>query len=130
MGVERADRVVALQGLLLTGVRDYGTGDAVARCSTRMLATAASLDYVLMLATGTAGVRIAERDASHAIAEGFARGVDDALALLRAILDDDHDFGTDFVRDQVPALRAAIQAEDLASDDRTFALIALASDVS
>ena len=37
-----------------------------------MLATAASLDYVLMLVTDTAGTRIPENDAQRAIRDGLA----------------------------------------------------------
>jgi hypothetical protein len=119
-----------LQSLLLTGVRDYGAGPAVARRQTHVLASAAALDYVLMLASGTAGTRIPAADAERAIAEGFGRGADDALVLLRAIVDDAPEGGIEFVRDQIPALRAALEAEHLASDERRFALIALASDAA
>jgi hypothetical protein len=80
------------------------------------LASAAALDYVLMLATQTA--------------DGIARAVDDALLLLRAIAASNDRRVHAFVRDGVRTLQTAIAAENLAGDKRRFALLALAHDVS
>ncbi len=130
MGVDRALNVVALQKLLMSGVRTYREQFAVAAHTHRIMATAASLDYVLMLATGTAGTRIPTDDAQRAIRDGLARAVDDALLLLRAIVDVGDPAGLVFARDGVRTIRAAIEAETLGDDERTFALIALAADLS
>ncbi len=130
MGVDRALSVVALQTLLMSGIRDYGDHEAVAAHTHRLLATAASLDYVLMLATDSVGTRIPQDDARRAIHDGFARAVDDALLLLRSIVSTNNDEETRvFARDGVRTVRAAIDAEALADDHRAFALIALATDL-
>jgi hypothetical protein len=129
VGVDRAVSVVALQGLLMTGVRDFGEHAGVRAQTHRLLATAASLDYVLMLATGSAGTRIAPADAQRAIRAGLARAVDDALLLLGALaLVDDGQTRT-FAREGMRTVRSTIASEELTEDDRTFALIALATDL-
>ena len=112
----------------MSGVRHYGERPAVATLTHRVLATAASLDYVLMLVTETAGTRIPPDDARRAIRDGFARAVDDGLSLLRAVLAVHGDESRAFVRSGLRTLRSAIDAEALADVERTFAMIALASD--
>jgi len=112
------------------GVRGFGDYEHVAACTQRMLATSAALDYVLMLATDTAGVRIAHDDAQRAMHEGFARAVDDGLILVRAISSVADQSAIDFARNGIRTLRAAIDAESLADDERTFAMIALAADLA
>ena len=127
MGPDRALIAVALQGLLMAGVRDYRDRPAVGAHSHRLLATAASLDYVLMLARDSAGTRIAPDDARRAMHDGFARAVDDALVLLRAVADDPA--ARAYVHEGLTVIRAAVDVERLADDRRSFALIALAADV-
>ncbi len=109
------------------GVRAYGSTADVASQTHRVLATAASLDYVLMLASDMAGTRIPPDDARRAIHDGFARAVDDGLSLLRAIVDLDDAVARDFVRQSLSVLRSAIDAEALADDERSFAMIVLAT---
>jgi hypothetical protein len=128
MSVQRASFVVALQALLMRGVRDFNTESRVAAQASRMLATAAALDYVLMLATGAAGTRISSEDAERAMRDGLARAIDDGVVLMWAVLARDDAAARAFVREGVRTLRAAIDAESLASNDRRFAMIALASD--
>jgi ADP-ribose pyrophosphatase len=130
VGADRALIAAALQSLLMMGVRNYAADGTVASLTHRALATAASLDYVLMLATGTAGTRIPPDDAARAIHDGFARAVDDGLALLRAIVHLEEPAARAFVRDGIRTLRSAIEAEALADDDRRFAMIVLATEVS
>ncbi len=130
MGTDRALNVVALQALLMSGVRDYRELDGVTSHTHRALATAASLDYVLMLATETAGTRIPAADAQRAIRDGFARAIDDALVLLSAIAQRKDARARAFARDGLRTVRGAIAAESLADDERAFTLIALASDLS
>jgi hypothetical protein len=128
VGADRALIAVALQSLLMTGVRDYGDDAAVAAQTDRFLATAASLDYVLMLATGSAGTGVPPEDARRAIHAGFARALDDGLGLLQAIVRLDRTGARAFVREALRTLRSALDTEALGDDDRTFALIALATD--
>lgn len=123
MGAERADVVVALQALLMIGVRSYGDDPAVAPLAQRVLATAAALDYVLALARGATGARIPPTDAERAMREGITRAVDDGLALGAAI--GRLDGGRDFARQAARTLRIAIESEQLGDDGRRFALIAL-----
>ena len=80
-----------------------------------------------MLATGTAGVRIPERDAERAMREGIARGVDDLLAAASAIAQTGTPEGRAFAREAGASLRAVVREEGLESDQRTFALITLAN---
>lgn len=122
--------VVDLQALLMGGVRQYRAQAEVARQAPQLLASAAALDYVLMLATHTAGTPVPAAQAERAIRDGVARAVDDALQLLRAIADTKESAARAFVRDGLPTLRKAIEAQALADDERRFALIALAGDVS
>ncbi|GAC1411505.1 MAG: hypothetical protein NVSMB64_21360 [Candidatus Velthaea sp.] len=130
MGADRGLLVVALQALLMGGVRSFGDDPAVAACTQRTLATAAALDYVLMLATDTAGVRIAHDDAERAMRDGFARAVDDGIALVRAIASIGEPDAGAFAREGLRTLRSAIDGESLADDTRTFAMIALATDLA
>lgn len=129
MGVNRALNVVALQALLMSGVRNYRDYPDVAAQSHRVLASAASLDYVLMLATDSAGTRIPADDAQRAIREGMSRAIDDALLLLRAIVQVNDIDARAFTREGLRTVRAAIDVEELADDKRSFALIALADDL-
>lgn len=112
----------------MRGIRDFDSDPGVAAQASRILATAAALDYVLMLATGAAGTRISSEDAGRAMREGIARAVDDGLLLLRAVLASDDAAARAFVREGVRTLRAAIDVESLASNDRRFAMIVLTSD--
>jgi hypothetical protein len=130
VGADRAVSVVALQKLLMSGIRSYRDHAEVAKQTHRVLATAASLDYVLMLVTDTAGTRIAADDAQRAIREGLARAVDDALLLLRATIGVNAAGARTFAREGLRTVRAAVEAEALADDERTFAMIALATDLS
>jgi hypothetical protein len=129
VGVNRALNVVALQALLMSGVRNYRDYPDVAAQSHRVLASAASLDYVLMLATDSAGTRIPADDAQRAIREGMSRAIDDALLLLRAIVQVNDIDARAFTREGLRTVRAAIDVEELADDKRSFALIALADDL-
>ena len=130
MGTDRSLNVVALQALLMSGVRTYRDEAALTSQTHRLLATAASRDYVLMLATDTAGTRIPAADARRAIHDGFARAVDDALLLLRAVASVDNPQARGFARDGLRTVRAAIEAEALGDDERSFAMIALANDLA
>jgi hypothetical protein len=130
VGAERALTVVGLQTLLMSGVRDYRERAGVARYESRALASAAALDYVLMLATQTARAPIPAQEADRAIHDGIARAVDDALLLLRAIAGVNDAAARAFVRSGLETVRAALEGETLTGDDRRFALIALAADVS
>ena len=127
MGAERARLVVALQAALLRAAADFGAHEKLAPHQTRLLATAAGLDYVLMLATGTAGVRIPERDAERAMREGITRGVDDLILAAGAIAEIPTPSASAFAREAAKALREILREEDLASDARSFAVIALAN---
>jgi len=57
VGAERPQVVVSLQAALMRAVGEFGGEPPVVPLRDRVLATAASLDYVLMLATGSAGAR-------------------------------------------------------------------------
>ncbi|HTD32993.1 MAG TPA: hypothetical protein VK665_04995 [Candidatus Elarobacter sp.] len=127
MGARRAELVVALQSALMRAVGEFGEDPAFEPHRARVLATAAALDYVLMLASGTAGVRIPERDAERAMREGIARGVDDLLAAAGAIAKSGTPPARAFAREAGASLRAVVRAEGLESDERTFGLIALAN---
>jgi hypothetical protein len=128
MTEHRSSLVVALQTLLMCGIRDFDSRPAVAALAKRMLATAAALDYVLMLATDVAGTRIPRDDAARAMRDGIARAVDDSIVLLRAILAGENAAARSFVRAAMHTLRDAVDMESLANDERSFAMIALASD--
>ena len=125
MGTQRATLVVALQAALLRAVAEFGEDLEAQRA--RVLATAAALDYVLMLATGTTGVRIPERDAERAMRDGIARAVDDLIAVATAIGRLRTPPAAAFARDAAKALRAVLREESLESDERSFAVIALAN---
>ena len=127
MGAQRAQLVVALQSALMRAVGEFGDDPAFEPHRARVLATAAALDYVLMLATGTAGVRIPERDAERAMREGIARGVDDLLAAASALARTQTSEARAFARDAAASLRSVVREEGLESDERSFALIALAN---
>ncbi|HYW53674.1 MAG TPA: hypothetical protein VE826_06885 [Dongiaceae bacterium] len=127
MGAERADVVVALQAALMRAVGEFGESGEVEPHRPRVLATAAALDYVLMLATGTTGVRIPERDAERAMREGIARAVDDLIAVTTAVARCATPEAVAFARETAGALRGIIREEALESDERSFAVIALAN---
>jgi hypothetical protein len=127
MGAERARLVVALQAALLRAAAEFGDDERFEPHRTRVLATAAALDYVLMLATGTTGVRIPQRDAERAIHEGMARGADDLIAVATTIGRIGTPAAIAFSRDVAGALRAILRDEQLETDDRSFAVIALAN---
>ena len=127
MGAQRAQLVVALQSALMRAVGEFGDDPAFEPHRARVLATAAALDYVLMLATGTAGVRIPERDAERAMREGIVRGVDDLLHAASVIAGTDTPEARAFARAAAASLRAVVREEGLESDQRQFALIALAN---
>ena len=127
MGAERSRLVVELQAALLRAAGEFGEEEAFVPHHARVLATAAALDYVLMLVTGTAGVRIPERDAERAIHEGFVRGVDDLIAAATTIAALGTAPARAFARDCAKPLRAIVREETLESDERSFAVIALAN---
>lgn len=130
MGAERALNVVGLQALLMSAVRDYRDRAGVAQQAPQVLATAAALDYVLMLATDTAHAQIPAAEAHQAMRDGLARAIDDALLLLGTLAAANDAPARAFVRDGVRTVRSVIDAEGLADDRRSFALIALAADVA
>ena len=127
MGAERPRLVVELQAALLRAASEFGEEEAFLPHHARVLASAAALDYVLMLATGTAGVRIPERDAERAIREGFARGMDELIAAATAIAELGTPPARAFARECAKPLREIVRVEALESDERSFALIALAN---
>ena len=127
MGAERGDVVVALQSALLRAAAEFGEDDAFAELRPRALATAAALDYVLMLARNAAGARIPERDAERAMHEGIARAVDDLIAAATAVARSDAPGAGAFARAAAQSLQRALREEALEDDDRRFAVIALAN---
>ena len=127
MGTGRAQLVVALQTALLRAVAEFGADESFEPHRARVLATAASLDYVLMLATGTTGVRIPARDAERAIHEGMARAADDLIAVATTIGRLGTPPAIEFSREAAAALRGILRDEQLETDDRRFAVIALAN---
>ena len=127
MGADRAQLVVTLQGALLRAAGEFGGHERFEPHRPRVLATAAALDYVLMLATGTTGVRIPERDAERAMHEGITRAVDDLIAAATAIGRIGSAPAIAFARETATSLGEVMRAEELASDERRFALIALAN---
>ena len=127
MGAERSELVVALQAALLRAAGEFGGEEWFAPHHARVLATAAALDYVLMLATGTAGVRIPSRDAERAMREGIERGVDDLILAATAIAQTARPDAVTFAHEVAKTLGAIVREEALANDARSFALIALAN---
>ncbi len=127
MGAERSRLVVALQGALMRAASEFGEEEWFTPHLQRVLATAAALDYVLMLATGTAGVRIPERDAERAMHEGITRAVDDLIAAATTIAQSGTPAAIAFARETAAPLRAVLREEALSSDERSFAVIALAN---
>jgi len=127
MGAERADHVVALQAALLRAAGEFGAGAAFDDLRPRVLATAAALDYVLMLARGAAGARIPERDAERAMHEGLARAVDDLIAAATAIASSGAPGAAAFARETAQSLLRVLREESLDGDERRFAVIALAN---
>ncbi len=127
MGAERAELVVALQAALLRSASEFGSDAAFEEVRPRVLATAAALDYVLMLARGAAGARIPERDAERAMREGMTRAVDDLIAAATTIVRSDLPGGAAFARQSAQSLLRVLREESLEGDDRRFAIIALAN---
>jgi len=127
VGAERARLVVVLQGLLLRAASEFGADPRFTPHKERVLATAAALDYVLMLVTETTGVRIPAADAERAIRAGVARGVDDLLAAASSVARIGSPPATAFARETARALRTITHDESLADDERMFALIVLAN---
>jgi hypothetical protein len=125
MGDERTQVVIDLQATLMRAVGEFGGEARFAPLKERTLATAAALDYVLMLASGAAGTRILERDAERAIHDGFVRAVDDLIAAATAISAVGSARARVFAREAARSVNAAITAEGIATDARRFALIAL-----
>lgn len=127
MGAERAALVAALQGGLLRAVAEFGDDERFAPHKERVLATAAGLDYVLMLASGSTGARIPADDAERAIRAGMVRGVDGLIAVAGSIARIGSPRATAFAREAAATLGTIVRAEGLRDDERTFALIALAN---
>jgi hypothetical protein len=127
MGTERADAVVALQEALMRAARDFADAPAFQPLAERVLASAAALDYVLMLARGASGTRIAERDADRAIHDGIVRAVDDLILAADAIAGAGTPPGLAFAHETAKMLAEVVRDEALRTDARTFALIALAN---
>jgi hypothetical protein len=119
--------VIALQGALMRAVGQFGLDRRVAPLKDRVLATAAALDYVLMLASGTAGTRILERDAERAIHDGIVRAADDLIVCATAISGIGTPASLAFAREAAAVLGAVLRDEGLATSERRFALIALAN---
>ncbi|HEY4440633.1 MAG TPA: hypothetical protein VGN14_09260 [Candidatus Elarobacter sp.] len=119
--------MIALQSALMRAVGEFGADPRFAPLRERVLATAAALDYVLMLVSGAAGTRILERDAERAIRDGIARAVDDLIAAATAIAKIGTPKARAFARETAKALHDAVHAEHLATEERRFALIALAN---
>ena len=111
----------------MEGVRGYAGCEAVDALAPRALGAAASLDYALMLATGSAGARIAKLDAERGVREALARCVDDGIALATAIAAIDDPRARSFAHGAARTLRAALDACGEKDDARTFTLIALAN---
>lgn len=127
MGAQRARFVVTVQAALMRAAGEFGEEAGIAELKSRALASAAALDYVLMLASGSAGTRIPRRDAERAIAEGCTRAVEDLLACGAAIAALGTPAALEFAHTTAHALHAFADEGSLASDDRRFALIALAN---
>lgn len=127
MGTERAALIRALQRLLMEGVRGYQGCEAIDALAPRALGAAASLDYALMLATGSTGARIAEADAERGVREALARCIDDGIALAAAIAAIDDDRARAFARGAARTLRAALDTSGTRDDARAFTLITLAN---
>jgi hypothetical protein len=127
VGTQRAQLVVALQAALMRAVGEFGENGGLETHRARVLATAAALDYVLMLATGTTGVRIPRRDAERAIRDGMARAVDDLIAVATAVGQIGTPPAVAFARETAKSLRAVLREEALENDERSFAVIALAN---
>ena len=125
MGAERSQLVVDLQSALMRAVSDFGADERFGPATNRVLAAAAALDYVLMLATGTAGVRIAHDDAERAIREGIARAADELLSAATIVAGLGSREAQDFARENARMLRDVLRAEGLETEERRFALIAL-----
>ena len=125
MGAERSQLVVDLQSALMRAVSDFGGDERFGPATNRVLAAAAALDYVLMLATGTAGVRIAHDDAERAIREGIARAADELLSAATIVAGLGSREAQDFARENARMLRDVLRAEGLETEERRFALIAL-----
>jgi hypothetical protein len=127
VGAARAQLIVALQAALMRAVGEFGDAEGFEPHRARVLATAAALDYVLMLATGTTGVRIPERDAERAMRDGIARAVDDLIVVATTIGRSGRPGAAAFAREAAKSLRAIVREEALESDERSFAVIALAN---
>ena len=111
----------------MRAVGEFGGDPAIDEHRARVLATAAALDYVLMLASGATGTRIPARDAERAIREGIVRGADDLIAVATVVARSETPEARAFARDAAAALRSVLREESLESDDRSFAVIALAN---
>lgn len=100
------------------------------------LATAATLDYAVVLATDTAGVPIDPLGARGAIDDALAAAFDDALRFMRALVRRDPSAARRFCEKHgvdggmVATLRALERRPGLQDPERAFALIALANDVA
>jgi hypothetical protein len=127
VGADRSQLVVALQATLMRAVAEFGDDAKFASYKARVLATAAALDYVLMLVTGSAGTRIPAGDAERAIREGIVRGVDDLIAVATGVARIGSPAADAFARESAKMLLTITRAEGLTDDERTFALIALAN---
>lgn len=127
MGAERARLVVVLQGTLLRAVSEFGEAPGFAPHKERVLATAAALDYVLMLVTESAGARIPAADAERAIHDGIARGVDSLIAVATSVAKIGTPRAGAFAHETATTLGTIVRAEGLSDHERTFALIALAN---
>jgi hypothetical protein len=111
----------------MRSVAEFGEQPSFTPHKARVLATAAALDYVLMLVTGSAGTRIPANDAERAVREGIARAVDDLIGVAKAVAAIGSPAACAFARESAQTLLAITRAEQLTTDERTFALIALAN---
>jgi hypothetical protein len=111
----------------MRAVGEFGAEPAIEEQRARVLATAAALDYVLMLASGAAGARIPARDAERAMREGIARGADDLIEIATRIGGAGGPAAGAFARDAAAVLRPILRDASLETDARSFAVIALAN---
>jgi hypothetical protein len=116
-----------LQSALMRAVSTFGDTPQIHEIRQRLLASAAALDYVLLLVSGAAGTRIAPDDAERAISEGCERAVDDLLLAANAVASVGTPAALTFARETARGLHEYASDASLATNDRRFAMIALAN---
>jgi len=111
----------------MRAAREFGDDDRFAPYRDGVLAGAAALDYVLMLASDSAGAPIPEGEARRALRDGFARAVDELIAAATAVSAIATPEAIAFARATARTLDEALRDEDLETSGRRFAVIALAN---